>query len=136
MINDIKRPQQNISPNGANAKKTRQPKRTLVMFFICLVVTVLVLGSLVVWKFFPSTHNENLDDVATVAKRVERHYILPADEQPALITVTDKSKVKTEFLRAAENGDKLLVYKDAKKALLYRPSIDKLVEVGPVSLAE
>lgn len=76
----------------------------------------------------------NLEDVDVVTNRVSKHYLLP-DETPALATVEDQNKLSSEFLRSAEDGDKLLVFKNAKKVILYRPSIDKIIEVGPVSIA-
>lgn len=58
--------------------------------------------------------------------------ILPSDETPALLTVTDTTKLTSTFLRQAKNGDKVLVYQANKKAVIYRPSADKIVDVGPV----
>lgn len=78
----------------------------------------------------------DMNDVAVVVRTVGRHYLLPTDETPALATVEDKAKLTSDFLATAENGDKLLVYKDAKKVILYRPSIDRIVQVGPVSIAD
>lgn len=78
----------------------------------------------------------DLQNVEDVKKLIGKHYLLPVDEQPALLTIEDKTKVKSEFLRRAENGDKLIVYKDNKKVILYRPSSDQIIEVGPVSMAD
>ncbi|MFA6285523.1 MAG: hypothetical protein WC643_03285 [Parcubacteria group bacterium] len=56
---------------------------------------------------------------------------LPVDEQPTLATVTDQEKLKgQDFFVHAQNGDKLLVYTKARKAILYRPSIKKVIEVS------
>ena len=56
---------------------------------------------------------------------------LPLDEQPTLSTVTDQEKLKGQnFFAHAQNGDKLLVYPKAKKAILYRPSTKKVIEVS------
>lgn len=59
---------------------------------------------------------------------------LPANEQPTIATVTDLEKLNNQkFFDQAEIGDKVLVYMQAKKAYLYRPSANKLIEAAPVS---
>ncbi len=76
----------------------------------------------------------NLQTTAEVIKRISRHILLPSSEQPTLATVSDASKVRNQsFFANAANGDKVLVYAQAKKAFLYRPSIDKLIEVAPLA---
>jgi len=56
--------------------------------------------------------------------------ILPDNETPVDITVTDVEKLKGQALFAnAQNGDHMLVYSLAKKAFLYRPSQKILVDV-------
>jgi hypothetical protein len=63
--------------------------------------------------------------------RIGRFMELPAGEQPTLATVTDQEKLKGQnFFAHAQNGDKLLVYTKAKKAILFRPSIGKVIEVS------
>jgi len=63
--------------------------------------------------------------------RIGRFMELPTGEQPTLATVTDQDKLKGQnFFAHAQNGDKLLVYPIARKAILYRPSIGKVIEVS------
>jgi hypothetical protein len=59
---------------------------------------------------------------------------LPVNEQPTVATVSDINKLKGQaFFEKAQNGDKVLIYATAKKAYLYRPSMNRLIDVAPVS---
>lgn len=54
------------------------------------------------------------------------------DGQLAIATVTDSTKLKQTdpFYKRAENGDKIIIWED--KAILYRESIDKIIDFGIV----
>jgi hypothetical protein len=74
-------------------------------------------------------------DAQTLLKAVNILYELPKGETPTIATVSDKTKLqKQSFFDKAENGDKVLIYSIAKKAILYRPSTNKLIEVAPLAL--
>ncbi len=67
---------------------------------------------------------------ADVAKLIQ----LP-NEEPTVATVTDVAKLKTQqFFANARNGDRVLIFPQAKKAILYRPSTGKIVEVAPINI--
>lgn len=54
---------------------------------------------------------------------------------PTLATVTDETKLADQsFFKNAENGDKVLIFPD--KAILFRPSANKIIEVAQVNLNE
>lgn len=62
---------------------------------------------------------------------------LPEDEQPTVATVLDKDKLKDQgFFVKAENGDKVVIYSKARKAILYRQSSKKIIEVAPIDLTQ
>lgn len=106
--------------------------RKTSLLAVIIGVTALVVGAVLLLM----NQKPDLENVTTVTDMVGQHYELPSNEKPALLTVQDTSKIKSEFFRRAENGDKLLIYKDNKIAILYRPSTDRIIEVGPVSMAD
>jgi hypothetical protein len=76
-------------------------------------------------------------ELQAVVKNVDKLILLPQGEQPTLATVTDKDKLKDQtFFVNAEVGDKVLIYTTAKKAYLYRPSANKLIEVAPLNITQ
>ena len=58
--------------------------------------------------------------------------ILPDDEQPTVATVTnvDELKVQQPFFERASNGDKIIIYTNSRKAIIYSPEKDIIVNVG------
>ena len=76
-------------------------------------------------------------DIERTKEQVGQLIVLPDGEEPTVANVVDVSKLEgQEFFKNAENGDKLLVYQEAQKAILYRPSIDKIIEVSTIDLGE
>ncbi len=65
--------------------------------------------------------------------RVGKLIILPTDESPTYGTVSDTTKLKNQvFFKRAANGDEVLIYQKAKLTVLYRKSINKIVNIGPI----
>jgi len=75
-------------------------------------------------------------EVEDILLQVGRHIVLPEGEMPELATVQDAEALAAEqaFFEGAINGDKLLVF--SQKALLYSPSRDILVNVGPIYVSD
>jgi hypothetical protein len=62
---------------------------------------------------------------------------LPEGEKPSVATVTDEEKLGDQvFFNNAKEGDKVFIYTNAKKVILYRPSENRVVEVGSVNIQE
>ena len=62
---------------------------------------------------------------------------LPKDETPTIATVSDVSKLQGQpFFSKAKNGDKVLIYTKNRKAILYDPAANIIVEVAPVNIGE
>ena len=77
------------------------------------------------------------DETNAVLAKVGKLIVLPADEQPTLATVTDPEKLRDQpFFASATKGDKVLIYANAKKAILYNPTENKIVEVAPINIGD
>jgi hypothetical protein len=66
--------------------------------------------------------------------KVRRHIVLPENETPIMATIEKADELaKTQpFYAGAVNGDKVLIYQQAAKAIIYNLAKDVLVNVGPV----
>jgi hypothetical protein len=74
-----------------------------------------------------------VQEKAALIEEVGKLIVLP-DEEPTIATVTDLASLKGQpFFASAAVGDKVLIYTNAKKAVLYRPSEKKVLEVAPVN---
>lgn len=60
--------------------------------------------------------------------------VLP-DEQPTIATVADPEKLKDQpFFANAKKGDRVFIFTNAKKAVLYDEVANKIVEVAPINI--
>ncbi|PIZ94925.1 MAG: hypothetical protein COX80_05440 [Candidatus Magasanikbacteria bacterium CG_4_10_14_0_2_um_filter_33_14] len=76
------------------------------------------------------TSQKELD---TTLKSVGKLMLLPSDEAPTMATVLDKSKLQDQaFFSGVEDNDKLLIFPKASQAIIYRPSTNKIIKVGPI----
>ncbi len=74
-------------------------------------------------------------EVAAIVAKVGKLIVLPEGETPTVATVTDPEKLKDQaFFANAKSGDKVLIYANAKKAFLYDPVNDKLIDVAPLNI--
>lgn len=82
-----------------------------------------------------TAQDANKARVTDLKAKVGKRIALPADETPVLATVTDKTKLKDQpFFKDAENGDVILIFPQAKKAVVYREKTDFIVNSGPIAI--
>ena len=76
-------------------------------------------------------------EIKEVSAKIGALMELPKNEEPTLATVTDIEKLKNQqFFSQAVNGDKVLIYTQSSKAILYRPETNKIIEVASVNLGQ
>ncbi len=96
--------------------------RLIVLGVVLLAVAVLAVPALL-------RQDRALTDDELIV-RVSRELGISGDPNPAILTVTDASKVGQPFLDGAKNGDKILLYYKTKKSVLFRPGDDRVVREG------
>ncbi len=112
---------------------------------VSLSLSTLVLGVLLVFVtgvagyfYYQSRHAAQIADskeIEELTQIIGKFLELPQGETPTLATVTDKEKLADQtFFLKAENGDKVLIYSQSGKAILYRPSTGKIVDVTTVNV--
>ena len=104
-------------------KYTVVPGIALILFCLCAAG---------LWYY--SAHQPDRNSVDFVKREVGRHMLLPPNEQPVLATITDATRVSSPFLKRGSNGDKVLIFAQARRVILYRPSLDRIVDVGPIEV--
>lgn len=110
---------------------------------ILIILAAVVLGSGGAAYYFYSQLNQIKQDPQKVAQaetkelvaKVSKLIVLPEGEDPTTATVTDPDKLKDQpFFAKAKVGDKVLIYSNAKKAILYDPTSNRIVEVAPITI--
>jgi hypothetical protein len=111
-----------------------------IMYIVAGVIILLLAGAAVYFYIQYQNIKKNPTQVAqaetdALVAQVKKLIDLPADETPTVATIVDKDKLKDQpFFNNAQNGDKILIYTKAKKAIIYRPKENKLINVGPISI--
>lgn len=118
-------------------------KRKKTLWTIAAGMSVLVFAIIAAFFFKQYQEVKNNPDAAAkvtserILEKVSKLYFLPGSEEPTVAQIEDKEKLANQsFFSGAQNGDYLLVYPEAKLALLYREEANKLVNVGPVDTGQ
>ena len=114
-----------------------------ILFILAVVGTIIGIGAgIYFYSRYQKTAQElqitqqNSQDVVTFyVEKVGKLIDLPPDEEPQIATVTDLERLKSQpFFAKAKVGDRVLLYTKNKKAILYDPVANKVMEVGPLIL--
>lgn len=151
-IDDELMMQHGVSPVKRSSVKLPRPNFKVPTFRLKSPLTVMALVFLVLvggglgYQKYASLREENqrlsnpeaaAEDEATRIKSEVAQLIELPNETPTIATVVDAEKLRSQpFFASAQNGDRVLLFAQAKKAILYRPSTKKLVEVAPINLGD
>lgn len=134
-----------VSPlsTEVEAVESATSKKPFGLFVIGLAVLVFLAGGVALYLYtehatltqHPNAANQK--KIETVVAKVGKLIDLPTGETPTLATVTDAESLKGQlFFENAQIGDEVLLYSNARKAYLYRPSQNILVEVASLNIGQ
>lgn len=128
------------SSENIPAANPTERKGKLIPALVVLVVLAAALLAFFGNEYFTLSANpdaENQKKIEAVVVKVEKLIDLPQGEVPTLATVSDTSNLKGQaFFEHAEVGDQVLLYTNAKKAYLYSPSKNIIIEVASLNIGE
>jgi hypothetical protein len=130
-------------------EKMANRKKQLLMWILVALLLVIAIGTAL---YYVNRYNKSQEQVKKLASnptltaqqeqqklinKIGTLTVLPKNETPTVATVTDITKLKDQaFFVNAQNGDKVLIYTQAKEAYLYRPSTNKLINIAPVNIGD
>lgn len=117
-------------------------KKIIIPSILGIIFVLLLSASIYFYRQYESTkkmlnspNSQTKNDKEKLMKEIGALIYLPK-EDPVIATVTDKKKLENQpFFTKAQNGDVILLYQKNHQAILYRPSINKIIEVSQINLA-
>lgn len=137
-----------VSPKPESPEKKDIKRRKLIPRLSTVIICILLVAIAGGAYYFYTKYNETKQEVeklSTVQGQQElsktqtqqllgemrSRIVLPEGEDPVIATITDINLLKdNEFYKDAKNDDRVIVYANAKKAYIYRPSTKTIVNVG------
>ena len=103
-----------------------------------IAVVAIVVAGILYYQLRKATQNPQLaaqNATTQLVEKVSKLIVLPTGEVPTIATVADPSALKSQpFFNGAQKGDKVLIYQQAKEAVLYSVSLNKVVNVAPLNI--
>ena len=112
--------------------------RSVVLLFFLIVIVMGILGGLLLLNnrqmtIEAATESAEKSEETILIEKVRELIELPANEIPTIATVSDRSKLAGyTFFENAQDGDKILIYTQAGKAIIYRPSTHIVINSAPI----
>lgn len=108
-----------------------------------IILLVLFLGASALAVYFYIQFNEIRknpqkiveEQARQLVSEVSKLIVLPEDEEPSIATVSDPEQLAGQpFFSKAKKGDKVLIYTNAQKAILYDPVAKKIIDIAPLNI--
>lgn len=115
-------------------------------FFLIFTTILAFAGLISVSYYFYAQYQrtQKLLQNPTEATKEETRFILgqvgklmdlPTGEDPTIATILDAEKLKDQaFFAKAKNGDKVILFTNARKAILFRPDTNRVIDFAPINI--
>lgn len=117
-------------------------KRVYLFLFVLFVLVLSTLPSVYFYRLYRLEQTKQADpvqiaqdDAKQIIAQVGKLLEFPSDEEPTVAKISDREKLSSQpFFARAQNGDVLLFFQKAKRAILYRPTTGKIIDISSVAL--
>ena len=109
----------------------------ILLFFLLSIVAIASLG----FALYSYAQVQTVKKIASTAGTDSDQKMIAAigsviqlpDEKPTIVTITDKDKLQDQdFFKKAQNGDKVLIFEGIRRVFLFRPGVQKILDVAPL----
>jgi hypothetical protein len=130
--------EEKTKPRKSGAEKHKRKSLLVVSAVVAVVVCALATTTVLLYKQVRDLRDDPGKVVTEQAQQLKNTVAkimhLP-DEVPTIATITgtDIDQLKTQaFFKDIKEGDKVLIFKNAQKAVIYRESENRIINSGPV----
>lgn len=108
--------------------------KKIIIFLLILIFIFAGLASY--FYLHEKMHNQSSESqshIDSIIKDVSKMILVPDNEKPTVAKVSDPDSLHSDiFFYDAQKDDYVLIYTLSKKAILYRSSIGKVINIAPV----
>lgn len=107
-----------------------------------IIVILVALVTFLVWQLYvvqSDVKHQSAEDLSQeVITQLSNRMRLPENEEPVVAQIDEAERLAGEqdFFAGAQNGDYLILYPQAKKAVVYRYEDDYILNAGPTYFQE
>lgn len=131
--------QEPVWKKRAISQAVRERVKGLILYL--LMAAILVVAGFATYFWYDASalrknpQKATQEETRKLLANISELIVLPEGETPTIATVTDPERLKDQpFFARAKTGDKVLIYTNARKAILYSPTQNKIVEVAPINI--
>ena len=116
-------------------------KKSVVVSFVILIILAIGGSSAGIYYYLQyktavARVNDPTIEVKDVLSKIGRLIDLPIGEEPTVATVQDAEKIRSQaFFAKAQNGYRVVLYPNARLAILFDEKANKLINVGTISVS-